>query len=107
MDGPTDKVIAAYLATFSESQRTGYDLLNVPSRGGNGLIRFTRVDFLDAEGQPTHVFRSGDRLELRITLSIGVSTFPSPRVDSAEDLFTRADAALYRAKADGRDQVRS
>jgi two-component system cell cycle response regulator len=54
-----------------------------------------------------HVFRSGDRLELRMTLSIGVATFPSPRVDSAEDLFTRADAALYRAKADGRDQVRS
>jgi two-component system, cell cycle response regulator len=54
-----------------------------------------------------HVFRSGERLELRMTLSIGVATFPSPRVDSAEDLFSRADAALYRAKVDGRDQVRT
>jgi two-component system cell cycle response regulator len=44
---------------------------------------------------------------LRLTASIGVATFPSPRVDSAEDLFTQADAALYRAKAEGRNRVRA
>jgi len=43
---------------------------------------------------------------LRLTASIGVATFPSPRVDSAEDLFAQADAALYRAKAEGRNRVR-
>jgi two-component system cell cycle response regulator len=43
---------------------------------------------------------------LRLTASIGVATFPSPRVDSAEDLFVQADAALYRAKAEGRNRVR-
>jgi two-component system cell cycle response regulator len=43
---------------------------------------------------------------MRLTASIGVATFPSPRVDSAEDLFMQADAALYRAKAEGRNRVR-
>jgi lipopolysaccharide transport system ATP-binding protein len=65
MDGPSNKVIASYLATFSESQRTGYDLENVPNRGGNGQIRYTRVDFFNAHGQPTSVFRTGEPLRAR------------------------------------------
>jgi lipopolysaccharide transport system ATP-binding protein len=65
VDGPTDKVIAEYLATFSESQRTGYDLEKVENRTGTGAIRFTRVDFLDAQGQPTSVFRSGEPFRAR------------------------------------------
>lgn len=64
-DGPTDSVIAAYLATFSEAQRAGYDLEKLEGRGGDGSIRFTRVDFLDAEGNPTAVFRSGEALHAR------------------------------------------
>jgi two-component system, cell cycle response regulator len=43
---------------------------------------------------------------LRLTASIGVASFPSPRVDSAEDLLVQADAALYRAKSEGRNLVR-
>jgi two-component system cell cycle response regulator len=43
---------------------------------------------------------------LRLTASIGVATFPAARIESVEDLFARADAALYRAKADGRNRVR-
>jgi lipopolysaccharide transport system ATP-binding protein len=65
MDGPTDRVIAQYLATFSESQRTGYDLEKIDNRSGTGAIRFTRVDFLDAAGQPTSVFRSGEPFRAR------------------------------------------
>lgn len=65
MDGPTEHVIASYLATFSESQRTGYDLEHISNRSGTGAIRFLRVDFLDAQGQPTSVFRSGEPFRAR------------------------------------------
>ena len=44
---------------------------------------------------------------LHLTASIGVATFPSTRVESTEDLFARADEALYRAKSGGRNQVRT
>jgi two-component system, cell cycle response regulator len=43
---------------------------------------------------------------LRLTASIGVAVYPAARIESVEDLFARADAALYRAKADGRNRVR-
>ena len=43
---------------------------------------------------------------LSLTTSVGVATFPAARIESVEDLFARADAALYRAKADGRNRVR-
>jgi two-component system cell cycle response regulator len=45
-------------------------------------------------GEPVH-----------LTASIGVATFPSPRVVTTEDFFARADEALYRAKSGGRNQV--
>jgi diguanylate cyclase (GGDEF)-like protein len=54
-----------------------------------------------------HGFRPWeDDRALRMTASIGVATFPAARIESVEDLFARADAALYRAKADGRNRVR-
>ena len=43
---------------------------------------------------------------LRLTASVGVAVFPAARIESVEDLFARADTALYRAKADGRNRVR-
>ncbi len=47
-----------------------------------------------------------DQPGLHLTTSVGVATFPAARIESVEDLFARADAALYRAKADGRNRVR-
>jgi two-component system cell cycle response regulator len=44
---------------------------------------------------------------LALTSSVGLASFPSARIESVEDLFARADAALYRAKADGRNCVRT
>lgn len=40
-----------------------------------------------------------------LSASIGVASFPL-HADGAEDLFLRADEALYRAKQDGRNRVR-
>ncbi len=42
---------------------------------------------------------------LTVTASVGVAVFPAEGVESVEALFARADEALYRAKADGRNRV--
>ena len=42
-----------------------------------------------------------------VTVSIGVASVPDERVTSFESLLALADAALYRAKADGRNVVRT
>jgi diguanylate cyclase (GGDEF)-like protein len=43
---------------------------------------------------------------MKITVSVGVACFPDRTVDSPESFIALADAALYRAKADGRNVVR-
>ncbi|MGQ0540006.1 MAG: diguanylate cyclase [Gemmatimonadaceae bacterium] len=43
---------------------------------------------------------------LRITTSIGVATYPAPGVQTPDDILAKADQALYRAKAEGRNLVR-
>ena len=52
-------------------------------------------------------FDVGVERPVHLTVSVGIATFPSPRVASTEDLFARADEALYRAKSGGRNQVRT
>lgn len=54
-----------------------------------------------------HTFELSGERRFHLTCSIGVATFPTPRVASTEDLFARADEALYRAKSGGRNQVHS
>ncbi len=51
-----------------------------------------------------HPFRIGPR-ELRVTVSVGVATYPSDKVDSPGTLLREADQALYRAKQAGRNRV--
>jgi len=59
------------------------------------------------EGVHSHRFDFAGKPTFHLTCSVGVATFPAPRVASTEDLFARADEALYRAKAGGRNQVRT
>ena len=54
-----------------------------------------------------HSFDIGAGRIVRLTVSIGIATFPSSGVGSTEDLIARADEALYRAKAGGRNQVKA
>ncbi len=43
--------------------------------------------------------------EIRITVSVGVVSFPETPINKIEELIKYADEALYRAKANGRNQV--
>jgi diguanylate cyclase (GGDEF)-like protein len=56
------------------------------------------------ESIETHLFRANDA-PVRLTASIGIATFPAPGVDGLDSLLASADAALYRAKQDGRNRV--
>jgi len=50
-------------------------------------------------------FDVGGETPIYLTVSVGIASFPSARVSTTEDLFARADEALYRAKSGGRNQV--
>lgn len=74
----------------------------LPETGRQGAVAFAeRI----REKVGAHTFCVGDTQHVRITTSIGVATYPSPRLDSVEDLFRAADIALYRAKGNGRNLV--
>jgi two-component system cell cycle response regulator len=49
-------------------------------------------------------FRAG-LAPIAVTVSVGVATYPSAKVDSANTLVREADLALYRAKQAGRNRV--
>jgi two-component system cell cycle response regulator len=73
----------------------------LPETGPEGAVAFAeRV----RERVASHAFVAAGA-PLRLTASIGVATFPGERVSSIEELFAEADAALYRAKAAGRNRV--
>ncbi len=65
-DGDAKDVIRAYLSMFADSQRSGHDFTGIASRGGNGAVRFTGIEFLDAEGRPNNLVRSGDEMRVRL-----------------------------------------
>jgi diguanylate cyclase (GGDEF)-like protein len=62
-----------------------------------------RAEELREEAKHLRVHYRGKALD-RISLSLGLSSFPE-HGNSAIDLLRIADAALYRAKAEGRDRV--
>ena len=64
---------------------------------------FQRADQMREEVKNLEVHYSGELLA-SITLSMGISTYPDQGTN-AEDLLRVADAALYRAKQEGRDRV--
>jgi diguanylate cyclase (GGDEF)-like protein len=51
-----------------------------------------------------HPFTGGRRLELRLTASFGVASFPQ-HAQSPQQLVAFADTAMYEAKADGKNRV--
>ena len=65
-DGKTEEVIKAYLSTFAQIQKTGYDLRKIENRIGDGVIKFTGVEFLDLKGASPVLIRSGHPLKIRL-----------------------------------------
>lgn len=74
----------------------------LPETGETGAIAFAERIRQRVE---QHNFEAARSANVRVTVSVGVSCFPSLHVDSAEDLFARSDIALYKAKGLGRNQV--
>ena len=73
----------------------------LPETGQVGAVKFaerTRERMEHTAFTPAH---GG----VRLTASIGVASYPAPDVQGVDDLFARADEALYRAKAAGRNKV--
>ena len=65
------------------------------------------IIFADRMRQRIANFAFGDPgRPVRITVSVGVACYPDRAVESPESFIALADAALYRAKADGRNVVR-
>ena len=77
----------------------------LPETGAVGAASFAERIRELVEAHP--FVQSPEGGSLRITTSIGVATFPSPGLQTVEDLLAKADQALYRAKAEGRNLVRT
>jgi lipopolysaccharide transport system ATP-binding protein len=66
MDADTPSVIKSYLSSSVSTTASGaMDLTNIPTRTGNGLARFTAVEFLDKNRQPLNYLYSGCEVVIR------------------------------------------
>jgi len=99
-------LVDASVRTVDIAARYGGEefVLILPETSQDGGIIFAERLRESIERYP---FDASSDEPLHLTASIGVATFPSTRVESTEDLFARADEALYRAKSGGRNQVRT
>lgn len=103
-----DTVLHTVAAAFMGSARQ-YDLIAryggeefaviLPGTGARGAIEMgERLRLL--------VRTVGGRLKLeKLSTSVGVALYPNRKIGDAQDLVREADAALYRAKAEGKDRV--
>ncbi|WP_298438301.1 diguanylate cyclase [Geobacter sp.] len=102
------------LATLAEIVMKGLRAYDIAARyGGEEFVLLlpetplpeaqTIAERLRGEVQE-HVFNGSLQGQV-ITISLGVATYPSPRVENIDSLFRQADEALYRAKQNGRNRV--
>ena len=75
----------------------------LPDTGAEGALQVARQ--LGRRVGAAAIEHAGSAVSNRVTVSLGVATWPQEDVDSAASLLRAADARLYRAKAQGRDQV--
>lgn len=83
--------------------RLGGDELIVVLPGAGEAVAVGRAERWRAAAARARIQATG-QVEVRLTLSVGIACFRDPG-EGFEAALRRADAALYRAKADGRDRV--
>jgi diguanylate cyclase (GGDEF)-like protein len=93
--------VAACLTHGSRAFRIGGDEFALVLPGlGEASGRAIAEEVIERIADSSYVHHGG------VTASAGIASFPTQGTDSS-DLIRRADAALYRAKADGKNCVRS
>ncbi len=65
-DGDAGDVMEAYMTSFNPVQQESAGLMNLDQRKGTGQVQFRGIEFLDTDGQPQTVTRTGDRLTIRL-----------------------------------------
>lgn len=66
------------------------------------------INFAERVRRDVEQYNFGDENKaIKCTISIGVSSYPCADVKNVEDLINKADKALYKAKAEGRNRVRA
>jgi len=77
--------------------------LVLPETGAEGALA---VGERVRERIASHHFLAGDGLDIRLTVSVGVSTLPDVAA-SADELIHTADAAMYRVKERGKNGIQA
>nr|WP_291316764.1 GGDEF domain-containing protein [Desulfuromonas sp.] len=105
-----DSVLVALGDLFNEKLRP-YDLA-ARFGGEEFALVLPETDLANAQQVAERIREAAARLtfpgplkELRLTISLGVATFPSGNIQSEDDLIREADYALYNAKRGGRNRV--
>lgn len=91
--------LAEPLRAYDSLYRIGGEELAVLVPGASG------AELLELSERLCEAVRSRSVAGLRVTISAGAARSPGGRELAWDDLFRRADGALYRAKAAGRDRV--
>ena len=101
-----DRVLQAVAKTFGTALRT-YDV--ACRYGGEEFLAILPNTSLDGGQRVAERIRSGVEAAcvdgLKVTISLGVATYPQIPMERGEQLVEAADKAMYRAKQGGRNQV--
>jgi diguanylate cyclase (GGDEF)-like protein len=97
------KFLRQHIRSSDVSCRFGGEEFILILPGASQEITRMRAEQIREDIRHTHVYFEGRALE-PVTLSLGIAVYPA-HGDTNDLLLKAADAALYRAKRDGRDRV--